>query len=424
MKKVCFCGILFLVFVVCVLSSIEKSVGVDAKCREKEHQFTLGLERFSCDLLRNAWPTCKSFRIGLITNQTGKSQQGERSVGILLKRGFEIKKIFTPEHGISGLVHTDERISNSIDGALGVPIITLYSQGRPIKINAKMLKDIDLLVFDIQDAGMRHYTYITTLFQAMEAAQQYNKKFVVLDRPNLLGPCMDGPLVESGFKSGISIASIPLRHGMTVGELALYFNRYIFQKPIELYVVTMKNYQRDSFACNQLISYLSSGIRNLNSCYCYSFLGLLGEIRPFYIGLGTKRRFQTIMLNEKIAFSMKRWKELQDMLHMFGIESFFCKQAGKKSLFRGLELSVKNVYNLESFKLLVRIVTFFKKSGVNIAFSKAFNIAVGTDKLRAFFDGKMKYQVFKKNVNKNLWKFYKKTQNCFLYSPFPEVKYL
>jgi len=423
MKKKNSYGLYFLILVPFVLYLIDTNSSIAVK-RKKQGAFALGLEQVSTDLLDRVWPGCKFFRIGLITNQTGKNLCGERNVDLLLKKGFCIKKLFTPEHGMRGVIHTDESIANSVDKATNVPIVTLYSQGRPIKINAKMLQDIDVLMFDIQEVGMRHYTYITTLFEAMEVAQRYNKKFIVLDRPSLLGPCMDGPLVEPGFKSGISIASIPLRHGMTVGELALYFNRYIFKKPLELHIVAMQNYKRNCLMRNQLITYLSSGIRNLQSCYGYSFLGLLGEIRPFCIGLKKEKKFQAIMLSDKIMFSMQKWKELQTILNSFGIASSFYRKNGKKTSFSGLQLLIENAYNLESFKLLVRILAFFKASGLKMSFSKAFNIAVGTDKLRAFFDGAITYNTFKKFVNNGLRTFHKKAQNCFLYDPFPVVKCL
>ncbi|MFC1842273.1 exo-beta-N-acetylmuramidase NamZ domain-containing protein [Candidatus Dependentiae bacterium] len=382
--------------------------------------FRLGVENITENFIKKF----AGLNIGLITNQTGKDFRGRRSVDILLKKGLNIKKLFTPEHGMSGMIHTDKKITSCIDKKTRIQIVTLYSQGRTIKIQASMVKDIDMLLYDIQDAGMRHYTYITTLFEAMQSAAKCNKLFIVLDRPNLLGPLMDGPLVEPQYKSAISIAPIAMRHGMTVGELALYFNRNVLSKPVKLYIVKMSNYRRDSYANNRLTTFLSSGIRNLNSCYCYSFLGVLGEIRPFNIGLGTKRRFQCIMLNEKLKFSKNNWSSLQKIFQSFGVKSSLCKKIGTKNNFTGLALNVKDMYKLQSFNLLVSIISFFKQAGLNMKFSKMFDLAVGTGKVREFFEGKRDKKALKHFVDMNLNIFYKKASRCFLYKPSPKASVL
>ena len=405
-----FCYMLFL-----SLDSSEKNLQ-----HVQSNFFTLGLENIKNSFLQDICPT-RDVRVGLITNQTGKDQRGRRNVDLLLKKGINIKKIFTPEHGLSGMIHTDKMISNSVDKKTKIPIVSLYSQGKMITINADMVKDIDLLMFDIQDAGMRHYTYITTLYQAMESSAKCDKIFVVLDRPSLLGNCMDGPLVEKGFRSGISIAPIPLRHGMTVGELAIYFNKYELENPIYLYVVPMKNYKRNSFKQNQLLTYLSSGIRNLNACYCYSFLGLLGELRPFSIGLGTDKRFQALMISDSIQFPKQKWVELKRFMKKYGVEGVLCGQVVKNKTYRGLSLNIRNICNVSSFNLLIRILAFFKKSGVPITFSRMFDIAMGTDKVRLFFDGKIKKRRLECFVNKSLSAFYHKASSCFLYAPFPKI---
>ena len=112
------------------------------------------------------------------------------------------------------------------------------------QIDPTILQQLDALIYDIQDSGMRHYTYISTMLCALEASAEHNKPLYILDRPNFLGLNMEGPLVEPELKSFISIASIPLRHGMTVGELARYFNTHILKKKAPLQVVAMKQYSR------------------------------------------------------------------------------------------------------------------------------------------------------------------------------------
>src|ERR1700722_2326786 len=161
----------------------------------------------------------KKASIGLITNHTGKNQQGSRTIDVLLQRGLAIKKIFVPEHGLDGQLAAEKEVKDSIDAKTNISVVSLYGQGTGKKIPAQKLKDIDVLIFDMQDSGMRHYTYVSTLLYVLEAAGMYNKSLIVLDRPNPLGVRMEGPLVDNFQKSFISVASIPLRHGMTIGEL-------------------------------------------------------------------------------------------------------------------------------------------------------------------------------------------------------------
>ena len=182
--------------------------------------------------------------IGLITNQTGKDQRGNRTLDLLLKKGFKVSAVFAPEHGIEGKIELERDIKDGLDKKTGIPVISLYKNGTGKKIDPDMIKHIDAFFFDIQDSGMRHYTYISTLFMLLQSAGQENKRVVVFDRPNPLGKTMEGPLVDPALISFISIASIPLRHGMTVGEFAEYFNNHVLEKRAGLTVIPMKEYDR------------------------------------------------------------------------------------------------------------------------------------------------------------------------------------
>ena len=187
----------------------------------------------------------KPLSIGLVTNQTGKDQKGTATLDILLKKGFKVTYIFAAEHGIEGKIEAGKELKDGRESSRNIPVVSLYAGGdKGKKIDPATLKDIDIIFFDIQDSGMRHYTYISTLYAVLKAAGQENKKVVVFDRPNPLGKAMEGPLVEPELISFISIAPIPLRHGMTVGELAEYFNEHILEKKAALKVVEMKDYER------------------------------------------------------------------------------------------------------------------------------------------------------------------------------------
>ena len=222
---------------------------------EGDGSFVLGVENIPHNYfakLAKQMNLERPMRVGLITNQTGVTQDGRRTLNVLREHGAEVKRIFVPEHGLDGLITAGETVKDSKDALSGLEIVSLYEPGKSffgrIKNNKKVgnhtINDLDALVFDIQDSGMRHYTYISTLYDVMKAAAYEDKYLIVLDRPVPLGTYQEGSLVESRYISFVSIAPIPVRHGMTVGELARYFNHHVLEKPAPLSVVPMRNYNR------------------------------------------------------------------------------------------------------------------------------------------------------------------------------------
>ncbi len=185
----------------------------------------------------------KGLRIGLITNHTGIDSDGRRTIDLLFKApGVKLSAIFSPEHGLSG---TEDELSGtevSRDQATGLPVYSLY--GKTLRPTKEMLDGLDALVFDIQDAGVRFYTYITTMGYAMEAAAGKGIAFYVLDRPDpISGAIVQGPVMDGGLKSFTGYFPLPLRHGMTVGELAELFNKEN-RMDLQLHVVKMRGYER------------------------------------------------------------------------------------------------------------------------------------------------------------------------------------
>ena len=181
-------------------------------------------------------------RVGVITNQTGVDSQGHRTIDVLAKAdGVKLVAIFSPEHGIAADADASV-VANATDGATGLPIYSLYGETR--RPTDAMLEGIDALVFDIQDAGVRFYTYVTTMGYCMEAAAKHNISFVVLDRPNPLGgEIIEGPMLDADKLSFVGYFSMPVRYAMTLGELARMFN---VENKIgaDLHVVEMKNWRR------------------------------------------------------------------------------------------------------------------------------------------------------------------------------------
>jgi len=375
--------------------------------------FLLGLENISDDFFQKISQSRKSLcNIGLITNQTGKDQHGISNIYILLKKGLPIKKIFIPEH------KNKKEIVSPVDK---IPIITLTQENIQNEIN-----DIDILIFDMQDCGMRQDLYLNTLFVTLEKASKYKKTMVILDRPNLLGHNMGGPLANENIESSLLAAPIPIRYGMTIGELALFYNKYHLNKTATIHVVPMRNYKRNRLSQNIFFSSLSENIKNLNACYCYSFLALFKNIKPFYLGTETDKAFECILLPDTVLFSQKKWNDLHKLLKTYGIENKFYRyfDKNKKNYFSGLQLKINDILNVESFNVFIAVANFFKNSGIQLEFSKEFDQSIGTSKVREFLEDKIDNKTLETSINTDLNSFFKKASSCFLYSPFPKVEYL
>jgi len=193
-------------------------------------------------LLERYGSLLKGKRIGLITNQTGLNSRFESTAELLANNNQTmLVALFTPEHGLDGKAKAGEYVESYLHDQFKIPVYSLYGPTR--KPTPNMLENLDLLLFDIQDIGARSYTYISTLNYCMQAAKENGKTIIVLDRPNPLGGLtVDGPVSEEDFLSFVGVDILPMAHGMTVGELARYFNRHI---GVKLIVVPMDGYTRD-----------------------------------------------------------------------------------------------------------------------------------------------------------------------------------
>jgi uncharacterized protein YbbC (DUF1343 family) len=162
-------------------------------------------------------------RVGLITNHTGLTADSLSSIDAMVAAGVDLVALFGPEHGLRGLAEAGEHVDSAVDSVTGLPIRSLYGATRAP--TPEMLADIDILIFDIQDIGTRYYTYVWTMALAMQAAAEQNKQFIVLDRPNPIGGHrVDGNVLDTAFASFVGLYPVPMRHGMTAGELARMVN--------------------------------------------------------------------------------------------------------------------------------------------------------------------------------------------------------
>ena len=244
--------------------------------------------------------------VGIVANQTSIFN-GTHLIDTLLSEGINIKKIFTPEHGFRGTADEGASINNGIDEKTQLPIISLYGNNK--KPNQEQLKDIDIIVFDLQDVGVRFYTYISTMTYVMEAAAENNIPIIVLDRPNPNGFYVDGPVLEKENTSFVGLHQVPVVYGLTIGEYAMMVNGEFWLKDslqCDLEVVPLGNYDRN--AIYELPVKPSPNLPNWESVYLYPSLCFF-EGTIVSVGRGTESPFQLYghpLMKEKYTFTPKQ----------------------------------------------------------------------------------------------------------------------
>ena len=228
--------------------------------------------------------------IGLITNHTGLDYQERTTINVLAHApGVQVVALFSPEHGIAG--HSDEKFSSSKDASTGLPIFSLY--GDHLRPTDEMLQGIDALVFDVQDAGVRFYTYTSTMAYCMEEAAKRNIAFFVLDRPNPLnGDIIEGPMLDAEKTSFVAYYPLPVRYGLTIGELAQFFNTENHINA-QLHVIPMKNWHRNYFFESTGRKWIppSPNLRTLKGSLLYPGLEIL-QNAGVSVGRGTEAPFE------------------------------------------------------------------------------------------------------------------------------------
>ena len=282
--------------------------------------------------------------------QPGRITYGTHLVDTLLAEGVNITKIFCPEHGFRGTAAAGAHVDNSVDPKTGLPIISLYGKNK--KPTPKQMKDIDAVIFDLQDVGCRFYTYISTLHYVMEACAEANIPLIVLDRPNPNGHYVDGPVLDTATcRSFVGMHPVPVVYGMTIGEYALMINGEGWLaggEKCDLTVVPMQGYQRDSVGYELPVP-PSPNLRNAHAIALYPSLCLF-EGTNCGVGRGTDYPFEwvtygtdTLDLRQEIAptaFSLKYLIEMYRRVpsgKFFLKSNFFEKLAGNGDLRKQIE---------------------------------------------------------------------------------------
>lgn len=355
----------------------------------------------------------KGKRIGLITNQTGVDSRLRSNIDILSKiPGVKLVALFAPEHGIRGERIAGEYIESYIDEESKLPVYSLYGKTR--KPTRDMLKDLDVIIFDIQDVGVRHYTYISTMALAMESAKEKGIDFIVLDRPNPLGGIyIDGPVLESEFSSFIGLYPLPNIHGMTAGELALLFNSE-FGISAKLTVVPMDGWKRhmrfDDTGLYWIIS--SPNIPDFATVLLYPCTGPIGDTY-LSVGVGTTKPFHFVgapyinpsrlieeLLKRKIegvifrpAYFIPRYSKFQNEVCK-GVELFIAD----RNKFNPLETCL-NILNI-IYRLYRKDFNWGDRSNGRYLF----DLSMGTDKIRKYIEAGMNpkeiIEIWKKDLEK------------------------
>lgn len=236
------------------------------------------------------FPLLEGKRIAIFSNHTGMIGN-KHLLDVLLENQFNVVAIFSPEHGFRGDADAGEHVSSSVDSKTGVPILSLYD-GKLGKPSEASMNKFDLLIVDIQDVGLRYYTYYASMCRLMDACAEYGKKMLILDRPNPNGHYVDGPLLDMKHKSGVGWLPIPVVHGMTLGELALMVNGEHWlpeSRTCDVTIIPCKNYTHQTKY--RLPIPPSPNLPNMTSVYLYPSTCYF-EATPVSLGRGTDKPFQ------------------------------------------------------------------------------------------------------------------------------------
>lgn len=270
---------------------VSQRSGISQESDMKGKKVVLGVE----NLLQNHLNLIIGKRVGLMTNPSGVDANLRSTVDLLFKHpDINLIALFGPEHGIRGAIYAGERIRDEVDPQTKLPVFSLYGEHR--KPTAEMLKDVDVVLIDIQDVGIRAYTYIYTMAKIMEAAAEFHKDVIVLDRPNPLGGVnVEGNLVQEGYFSFVGLYPIPYRHGMTIGELARLFNE-AFNIGCQLTVIPILNWKRDMLWEETGLPWVptSPHVPHWETALFMSATGVFGELRTISEGVGYTLPFEVM----------------------------------------------------------------------------------------------------------------------------------
>ena len=367
-------------------------------------------------------------RVAVVCNHSSLLANGTHLVDTLLaQKNITVVVTFTPEHGFKGKAEAGEYIDYKNDLYKEVPIVSLY--GKDKKPSKDILKDVDIILFDVQDVGARFYTYISTLYYVLDAAGENNIPVIVLDRPNPIGgKYIDGPVLDPNFKSFVGIAQIPITYGMTVAELSNYFvgEKIVPSwKNVSLKIIECKNWDRE--IPKEFYKYWNSPSPNMNSlqtALVYPGICLL-EGTNISEGRGTKFPFLQIgapfinsddLINKLDYFKIKGVELAPVTFVPEDIDKMATNPKYEGTTCYGIKIKITDPNNFETVKFGTKLLfVLVKLYGDKIKFNKSFDKLAGTDRLRKDLEKKIAPDKIIASWQKEIIKFKKKRNKYLLY---------
>ncbi|WP_432419288.1 exo-beta-N-acetylmuramidase NamZ family protein [Gracilimonas sediminicola] len=380
-------------------------------------------------LAENNFELLKGKRVGVITNATGVNADLVSTVDLIYNApGVELTALYGPEHGVRGEFAAGDKVDTYVDEATGVTVFSLYGATR--KPTPEMLENVDVLVYDIQDIGVRSYTYISTMGLAMEAAAEHDLEFVVLDRPNPLGgEKVEGNIVEEGYFSFVSQFPVPYIYGLTPGEVAKMINKEGWLadgKQCSLTVVEMEDWNRSMTFDETGLPWVptSPHIPHEYSAYFYVATGIMGELGVFSEGVGYTLPFQVF------AAEWIDEGELADRMNALDIpgvvfrpivfKPFYGRDQGKT--LHGVQIHFSDYTQAHLMKLQFWFMQVHKemypdKDVFEMGKNRwsMFEKVTGTDQIRMLFSQNYKVSDISEYLSKDVASFKEKSQNYYLY---------
>lgn len=429
MKRILNIIIALVAFAVVVPSCTAKA---DKECCTKE------VVKTGIDVLEsNGFKQLQGKKIGLVTNPSGVNNKLVSTVDILANApGVELVALYGPEHGVRGDIHAGDKVSDDVDPKTGVPVYSLYGKTR--KPTPEMLKDVDAIVYDIQDNGCRSFTFISTLGLLMEAAAENGKEVIVLDRPNPLGGNkVEGNLVEAGNFSFVSQFEIPYLYGLTVGELAMMLNEEGMLKgekgtndtivKCNLTVVPMEGWSRDMVYTDTRLPWVlpSPHMPQAETSYYYPATGILGELGYMSIGVGYTLPFQMV------AAQWINAAEFADALNALALPGVTFRPINIKPFYsvgKGENMGGVQIYITDYAKAHLTSIQFYIMQEVARMYPehevmanadkgrfRMFDLVSGSNFIREKFTETKQYKDIEAYWNKDVESFKKKSAKYYLY---------
>lgn len=349
-------------------------------------------------------PELKGKRVGLVVNQTSEIN-GQHLVDFLLEKGVVVRKIFAPEHGFRGDHDAGAHVKSTVDAKTGIDVVSIYGSNK--KPNPEALADLDVIIFDIQDVGVRFYTYISSMHYMMEAAAENGKAFIVLDRPNPNIAYVDGPILDPKFRSFVGMHEIPVLHGMTVAELAQMIKGEGWinnAAELQLSVIPVANYKRTM--TYDLPVKPSPNLPNAQSIQLYPSLCFF-EATPITIGRGTDFPFQVVGYSPvklgEFSFTPRAIKGASMNPKFKDVEVF------------GQDLRDSNMHGLDLSLFIAAYQQLTDSQQLFFERAEFMDKLAGTDKLRLAIEAGQTEQQIKQSWQTELAAFKRKRQPYLLY---------